>query len=282
MTRKGEVPPDAPLGPLGETEVVGAQSQFHAVIGVATEVALAASPNGRVIDSDTWDHAGGKALVGALLSVARLARRNDIALAREILYRLANPEPEVEPEPEVAPEPQAVEPAGIIPSRPKARTRDFLEFDAQLRASSDGSDIPLDSPAEDTGTAPAAGDAEAAPNEPAPTTATATATSPLLRQLVDELEGLAKYAGTSATFKDWEFMAKVTEVCERLSEATSASGALKEEADWVGREVEDAFIALSLMQLEQGEQPCRDAATVLLQLARDLAWAAAGPTSEAA
>ncbi|MCU0911054.1 MAG: hypothetical protein MUE98_06840, partial [Rhodobacteraceae bacterium] len=79
-----------------------------------------------------------------------------------------------------------------------------------------------------------------------------------------------------AGFKDWEYMARVTGLVEELAEVTSAPRAMREEGTWVARQVEEAFIQLSLMQLEQGEQPCLDASTVLLQLARDIAWSEAG------
>jgi hypothetical protein len=200
-------------------------------------------------------------------------------LAREILVRLLGTS--------LGTEGDAASEAGgkslVKPTRPRARTRDFLEF----------TETPLGEPA--VRPAPAGPAAQqppppVTPDEEPPisaapepdTPAQAKTPSPLVRQFAAGLDDLSAYCADTAGFKDWEFMAKVTQLCESLSETTSARGALKEEADWVGRGIEDAFIALSLMQLEQGEQPCRDAATVLLQLARDLAWANAGNSAEAA
>lgn len=360
-----DTPAGTPLGPLPDNAITGARMQFHDVIAIATETALAAAPRGQVVDPATWERAGGKALVGALISAARVARRNDIALAREILTRLEEmrpappraPEPPaptiadllkrpvsrpglasepvpppkpalasapvappkivmpVPPPPPAAPAaeptqaPSAPEAAGtpagpapVLPRRVKGTAS--IIFD-ELLASYSGSEPETPEPGDTRQGDAAAPGAEMAPTAPpaseagAPAAPAASAASsaagpvaapappqadrppPALARLVSGLADLTAYVADPAGFKDWEYMAQVTGLCEELSELTSRPGAMRPGGEWVARQVEEAFIALSLMQLEHGEQPCLDATTVLLQLARDLAWAEA-PRAEAA
>jgi hypothetical protein len=374
VTHPPEPPEGTPLGPLPETEIVGAKTQFHDVIGIATADALTAAPSGKVADPAAWDKAGGKALVGSLLGVARLARRNDIALAREILNRLGPPQsaapaaapapsaPAAPAEPAPAPKPPAPQaspapapapvpfafpkpdpappkpaplaqspvpapkpvmptlppipkapadpqpepektveappesppgPAPVLPRRVRGTaTKIFDELLAAYVGDSTGGEAASDAGPEAEPTTPAAPDAAEvpqssaaaapAPRQPAPAPAPAAAAAkaaaepPGLRRLLEGIDGLVAYADDEAGFKDWEYMARVTGLVEELAEVTSAPRAMREEGTWVARQVEEAFIQLSLMQLEQGEQPCLDASTVLLQLARDIAWSEAG------
>jgi hypothetical protein len=97
----------------------------------------------------------------------------------------------------------------------------------------------------------------------------------MLTLLADRAGKLIAYVEAGDGFKDWEFMAQITELGDELSALTVSSRALKPEAAWIKPQVEDALVALSLLQMEQGNRPCEDAAMVVLQLARDLAWAAA-------
>lgn len=348
VTHAADAPAGTPLGPLPDNAIAGARLQFHDVIGIATQTALAAAPGGQVVDPAAWEGAGGKALVGALIAAARVARRNDIALAREILARIEEmrPAPPRAPEPpppsiadllqrpvsrpglasepvppprptlasppvvprkpvtptpppgpatpaaEVAnapvePAPTPAGPAPVLPRRVKGTAS--IIFD-ELIASYAGADpgapgseggAPDDSAlpaAEAPRPEPWASEAEAAAVPagagPAPAAADGPA-PPALARLLAGLADLSAYVGDPAGFKDWEYMAQVTGLCEELSELTSRPGAMRPGGEWVARQVEEAFIALSLMQLEHGEQPCLDATTVLLQLARDLAWAEA-------
>lgn len=117
--------------------------------------------------------------------------------------------------------------------------------------------------------------AEAAPVVAEPAPAPPAAPSPLLALLSERTEALIAYAQGGNGFKDWEFMAQITDLADELSAMTISSRALRPEAAWIKPQVEDALVALSLLQMEQGERPCEDAAVVVLQLARDLAWAAA-------
>lgn len=422
-------PEGTALGTLPEGEIVGARTQFHDVIGIATEDALVAAPAGKVVDPAAWDRAGGKAVVGALLTVARVARRNDVLLAREILARLAGapseaadggdgaaprpaaaPPPPAQPtapratppapapppaalppaappaptahepppaakaaaeEPEAAAPPAAAgkpaAPAPVVPRRaplaqppvpiakpaapklppvPKqtqppepspppeppadaaakapagpspvlprrVRGTATIIFDELLAAygaegdgNTEGEAAEADTPETETDFLDEAG-AEAAKPEiphaaeevevsseevqpppqpacqladppqaqpasrPAARSAAAAEPPPALKRLIEGIDALTAYAADEAGFKDWEYMAQVTGLCEELAEITGRRRAMRADGEWVARQVEEAFIALSLMQLEQGEQPCLDASTVLLQLARDLAW----------
>ncbi|MCX7645763.1 MAG: hypothetical protein N2Z62_10775 [Rhodobacteraceae bacterium] len=375
LTHPADALAGTPLGALPDNAITGARMQFHDVIGIATEAALVAAPGGQVVDPATWERAGGKALVGALIAAARVARRNDIALAREILARIAElrPAPPRPPEPpppsiadlvkrpvsrpglasEVVPPPKparaaspVVPPKPVMPAPPtgaaapaagpakdaagpapqeaagaaagsslvrprRPRATASIIFDellqsyvttsaptdaeapgSQERAPEDAApraaDIPQPAPAISQAVAaafpapdgpeaepvagPAPGPAPSGQDGPAP---------PALARLLAGLADLSAYVGDPARFKDWEYMAQVTGLCEELTELTSRPGAMRAGGEWVARQVEEAFIALSLMQLEHGEQPCLDATTVLLQLARDLAWAEA-PRQEAA
>jgi hypothetical protein len=185
----------------------------------------------------------------------------------------------------------------VLPRRVKGTaTIIFDELLASYASTRSGAEAPADGDADATATPPgevpepgearppgASGATAAAPPasvgpEPMPPATGAAAGEPLppaLARLVEGLDDLAAYVADPAGFKDWEFMAQVTGLCEQLTEFTSRPGAMLPGGEWVARQVEEAFIALSLMQLEHGEQPCLDATTVLLQLARDLAWAEA-------
>ena len=54
----------------------------------------------------------------------------------------------------------------------------------------------------------------------------------------------------------------------------AASGTLKDGAGWVAEQIDEAHMQLTLLELEPGDGPLQDAAGLLLQLGRDLAWAA--------
>ncbi len=281
------------------------KGQFREVVAVATLEALAAAPAGQVLDAASWDLSGGKALVGALLSAARAVRSTDLVTARELAaaghaaieawtarsatrsaafslrrraaQHAADPPPPATPPPAPPPAPPVASPpepaapadgrgpgdeapapaASPLPKRVVSRTAVFLRELEQAAANPQ--------PEEVTGN-------DVAPDDAA---ADAPAAVPLvLRTLGERIDDLIAYAADPANFRDWEFMTKVSEIGDELSVLTARPGDLSEDGRWVRREVEEAYVTLSLLQMEHGEKPAQDAVIVLLQLARDLSWAA--------
>jgi len=313
VTNIDKVPPDSEDQRIDERLTAHVEGQFQEVVAAAPPVALAAAPLGRVQNAATWEASGGKAMVGALLTSARAVRRSDIAAAREILgswHAVAGIAPPSAPAPEPAPlppmprtapaptaqpappEPPAPEPAMPEPAMPEPAPAVAPEIRDVPPAAPPPAPILLERPEPQSGPVPESGPApEPAPApaaqapgprapEPPPSTAqpmpSAPPAVPILRMLDDKLSDLIAYVSDDGAFKDWEFMTKITETGDELSIMASGSGALSEEGRWVRTQIEEAFVTLSLLQMEQGDQPLKDAATVLLQLARDLTWAAAG------
>ncbi len=273
------------------------KDRFAELVTIGTRTALDAAPAGRVLDTAAWENSGGRAMVGTLLSAARAVRRADIAAARELLsdaaeaLGLAPPRPD-KPKPaapaDAAPEkpvedaPEESGAPAVRPGRPASRIGRFkeasenerpAEAEAEIEAEAEAEAPPAT--AEDAAPAPAAETEPPVSAEAAPPDAATAAPSPLLTLLAKRAGKLIAYAEAGDGFKDWEFMAQVTELGDELSALTVSSRALKPEAAWIKPQVEDALVALSLLQMEQGDRPCEDAAVVVLQLARDLAWAAA-------
>ena len=272
------------------------KDRFAELVTIGTRTALDAAPAGRVLDAAAWERSGGRAMVGSLLSAARAVRRADIAAARELLsdaaeaLGLAPPRPD-KPKPAAPAEAPAGKPAkaaqedaeapAVRPGRPASRIGRFKEVTENEKPEEvppEGEATPA--PVEEAPPAPAAEAAlpaatETSPAAPEPPPAASAAPSPLLTLLAERAGKLIAYAEAGDGFKDWEFMAQITELGDELSALTVSSRALKPEAAWIKPQVEDALVALSLLQMEQGDRPCEDAAMVVLQLARDLAWAAA-------
>lgn len=259
------------------------KGQFAELVTIGTRAALEAAPAGRVLDAAAWEASGGRAMVGTLLSAARGVRRDDIAACRDLLADAAEalglaparsdkakPADAAKSAAEAKPDDAAQEETHAVrPGRPTSRIGKFKEA-----AEREEEETKL--PAEDEAPAAASADAPSAPaGEEAPPAAPA-APSPMLALLAERADKLIAYAEAGDGFKDWEFMAQITELGDELSAMTVSSRALKPDAGWIKPQVEDALVALSLLQMEQGERPCEDAAMVVLQLARDLAWAAAG------
>ncbi|MDH3263322.1 MAG: hypothetical protein OEM24_04930 [Paracoccaceae bacterium] len=272
------------------------KDQFAELVTIGTRTALDAAPAGRVLDAGAWEMSGGRAMVGALLSAARAVRRADIAAARELLAEaaealgLAPPRPgKAKPAPaaETAPEPRpdaGAEDAqdeaaqAVRPGRPSSRIGKFKEAAEKedQAAQPAETEAPPDAATEEP-PVPASGEEPAVPAAAKKQPSAPAAPSPLLALLAERAEKLIAYVESGKGFKDWEFMGQITELGDELSAMTVSSRALKNEAAWVKPQVEDALVALSLLQMEQGDRPCEDSAVVVLQLARDLAWAAASP-----
>jgi hypothetical protein len=263
--------------------------QFANTVSIATRAALAAAPSGRVVDTASWEASGGRAMVGAVITAARAVRMADIAAARELLAAAAEALGLVPKRPAPTAVPTPEEDAGkektpaesrrhaVLPGRPVSRVAKLREVEAQVLAETNGQpDSDGTAPqAEATGAPPPAAAPVAARPAPGAVAGAAAEAPALLRLVAGRAEDLIGYASAPAAFKDWEFMSRITELGDELSAMTISSRALRPEAAWIKGQVEDALVALSLLQMEQGERPCEDAAVVVLQLARDLAWAAA-------
>ncbi len=235
------------------------RGNFHSVVGISTVQALDAAPSGRVTDAAAWDASGGRATVGALLTVGRAVRQADIAAAGDLartgfdaLAAFDGPSGPIEvPEPRVMRIPVTRTPKAETPQPSKSEPETPL------------ADAPEPVPA----TKIKASKAEVADSKnDIPLTA-----SPSLERLVEGLDDLIAYAKKDG-FKDWEFMTKITELGDELSLLTADRNAFRQEAPWMRTQVEEAFVTLSLLQMEPGERPCMDAAILMLQLSRDFAW----------
>lgn len=305
VTKIDQAGPDSEDQRIDERLAAHVEGQFQEVVAAAPPSALAAAPLGRVQNAAKWEASGGKAMVGALLTSARAVRRSDIAAAREILgswHAVAGIAPPSAPAPEPAPLPpmprtapaptaQPAPPAPAAPEPAPAPVETAVAPDIQ-DAPPPASPRPVvaEPPEPEPELEPAPEPAPAAqapepgppepkapePQPPGQPMPSAPPDIPILRMLDDKLSDLIAYVSDDGTFKDWEFMTRITEIGDELSIMASGSGALSEEGRWVRTQIEEAFVTLSLLQMEQGEQPLKDAATVLLQLARDLTWAAAG------
>lgn len=237
--------------------------RFANVVGIATVAALGAAPSGQVLDAAAWEASGGRALVGALIGSARDVRRGDIAAAHEIIaagldalgLRPAEGAPR---------EPARGDAAGAQGRGPGSRP---LVHDRSKPRD------PEPDAAAGTPAPPDAAPASAAPAG-ADSAETASAGGALIAFLGERIDALIAYAEAGDDFKDWEFMAQVTELADALSQRIADRGLFGgEDERWIRHQLEDAFVSFSLMQMEPGEGPCRDAARLLLQICRDLAWA---------
>lgn len=268
------------LAPTGEpvVEANAARSHFHQVLSIATKTAIAAAPGGQVTNPSAWNAAGGKGMVAALISAAREVRKADIASAHAAIEALRqSPAPKEAPFAPDLPRHAPTQPTPVVSGPPagpvqEGTTEELDTPDTVSPAAEDEAPVLPDPVAEavvaeadpivpDTG-APAASDA------PAPLPA-------LLATLSEGAAGLSAYVEEAGGFRDWEFMTRATELAEQISGQAVDRAVLRPEAVETRGLLEDAVVALSLLQLESGADPCRDAATALLQISRELAWAAA-------
>ncbi len=275
---------------------------FQAVRMISTARALKASPEGKVIDPAGWEASGGRNMAATVLAFARAVRNSEIATARKLLKdardgfpaaaakiddasapteaeAAAPAEPEVpQAAPEPAPEPaREPEPAPVAATEPEATA-------PEPEASPEAEPVaPVPTTPEPVTLEPSEPEPEpVVASEPAP----AEAASPAVASFVDgpesgalaalqaRLDEMIAYTVDEAAFRDWGFLNLVVETADEVSNAVAPRTALTEEAAWLRSQVDDAFGEFNMMQMGGTEQHCVDAARLLLQLARDLSWAA--------
>jgi hypothetical protein len=301
-------------GERGVAERLGALAggQFRGSVGITTPAALAAAPGGRVDDAGAWEKSGGRGVVTALLALAREIRLADVAAARDCAAALSDGlfgqgklrEDAQDSATEAGgrrwpPEPRRpadqVRASGEDDGSPRSATSALARLSRALGSAQGETEDrarPSSATAEEL-----SGDEEAAPPHEAPpapaapaATPSAEATAPaievpsapgataagarLIECLANGIDELAQIAG-GADFKDWQFMAAMTELADDLSAASLEPGAFRPDGTWIRGEIEEALVALSLLQMEPGERPCIDGSMMLLQIARDLSWSAA-------
>lgn len=225
---------------------------FKSIVLVSTTDAIQSSPGGDVVDEEAWKQSGGQQIASAVLGLARAVRVSEIKAARKMIKDGASP---------------SSEKAAIDNNAQKQETASVP--DDSEKGLSDGQN-------DDVGAVLAAVTAELDPNKQAIPQDTETVTeSGALGVLQTRINQLIDYSADAEGFRDWGFLNAIVEMADDVSNAVAGRGALKEEAAWLRSQIDDAFGEFNMMQMGGTEQHCFDAATLLLQLSRDLAWGAA-------
>ncbi|MBD3676807.1 MAG: dynamin family protein [Rhodobacteraceae bacterium] len=262
---------DTPEGKLGLDKKVAqlrasVNGQFRQVTPISAQEAIAAAPDGKVRDKAAWASSGGANLVRNLMTVAATVRNADQKAARDMMNAGFTPQAN---KPVLAPpKPQilAAAQASAVPSapppkrRPKPRQPDpkvekIEEFEAESGDSLDKllkrEKHRLESREQSN-------------------------ISPLLLKINTIGVGLLKKLAEGKLKPDQVFSA-FTALAEELSSKAGGANALKADGKWISRQLEEAFIQLTLLEVEAGEEQLLDAANIMLQITRDLAWAAKAP-----
>lgn len=225
---------------------------FRDVLPLSTTIAIEAAPSGSVMDVMAWESSGGKALAQGLFALAAAVRQRDVEAARKMIVSRAAgaeaaPEPLAEPAPAPAPEP----PLAAHPATPKIAEPPLADL------------VPTPEPGHE------------ATLRPQPEAVAGTHCGRhILEHLSDRIETLLIEAKSPDGVENWMFLAKFTELADELSSRVAIPGVLRPDARWMIMQIEEALVSLSQLQMESGDQPCLDAAGIVLQISRDLSWAA--------
>lgn len=102
----------------------------------------------------------------------------------------------------------------------------------------------------------------------------ADSTNVILQLWGDNVDALLALKDSDTEIGTAEFIQQVSDMLIEFAEYLSEQDAFKQEFDWFESQFQDALYLLILLQLEIGTGPMEDAATLLLQLGRDLSWVA--------
>lgn len=257
---------------------------FENTVLIATTDAIKAAPEGRVTEPELWEASGGRMLATSVLSLARKIRQSEVEAAQRLLAEPSETssadEKPVEHDVSEAETPNETAKTFAAETPPLATEEIGQSADTQPPAKSETtkeSPKPALEKAEDTAVAPAE-----EPSEHAPESTDTNAVPPVgdgsLGLLQTHLDTLISYAAQEDSFRVWEFLNSVVEMSDEISDKVANEGSLTGDKAWLRSQLDDAFTAFNMMQMEGGEQQCLEAATLLLQLSRDFSWATA--TSE--
>ena len=225
------------------------------VIPVSTTDAINAAPGGSVTDPQAWEKSGGKDLAMGVLSLARKVRISEMAEALQ-LVKQARAELKSELGTDAADEAPAS-------SKPVAEVKEVGK-DAGAGAEKRPEAPP---PVASEKPKPAAASAAKEVVSHAPETGA-------LRVMQDRLDELVAYCEDDAEFRAWGFLNMIVEIADDISNAAAPRDSLIPEAAWLRSQIDDAFGEFNMMQMGGEDAHCMAAARLLLQLSRDLSWAA--------
>ncbi len=253
---------------------------FHDMLPLATNRAIDAAPGGQVANMDDWAESGGKSLISSILYLAKSVRQaeknrkpSDMDNAAALRKAFADWKPGT-------PANQGQRPraggSGLVNAQPFGRTR--AQSQEQVAQAPVQTMMPLAEILPDVeihadvfADMPLPSSTPAAPAAPS---ATPEKQSTLLSYIYEQSDRLIELIGTEDEFDEPEFLNICMQTLDEFSYRLSDTQ-LRENAGWVEEQVQEAAELLILLQLEGGDQSLHDAATIMLQLSRDLAWAIA-------
>jgi hypothetical protein len=262
---------------------------FRAILPIDAPSAIEASPRGVVTDDALWTLSGGADLVKGILDLAASIRQPDVIAARELITArigpalddaraqsrgtgkpsdatkapgskakavASTPAPPAARAP--APPPETGVPAAVAtavkPAAPSGKVNPLAGL-AKLREKA------LKEPA-----AARNKDALAPKAAPAPRHA-----HPLIADWQTKVDALIAQVEGSPDPEDSGFMQSAGDAVMEMLDAISEPGVLTSDNEWIRGQFQEAMDTIILMQMESGENTLDDAATLLLQLSRDIA-----------
>lgn len=116
-----------------------------------------------------------------------------------------------------------------------------------------------------------AGAAKPAPAPAAPPAPPARHAHPLVADWQGKVDALIAQVSGSADPEDSGFLQSASETVMEMLDAISEPGVLDDDTAWIQGQFQEAVDTIILMQMESGASTIEDAATLLLQLSRDIA-----------